>query len=92
MNSRLPKFYKHLGCKPIPSGVQREPAEWTPPFSILPTNRPFALVERRWFTEDTIVPRGTGSIGHADTKLHDNGQMYLMYAYRIATARVSAKG
>ena len=28
----------------------------------------------------TIVPRGTGSIGHADTKLHDNGKMYLMYA------------
>lgn len=101
MNSRLPKFYKHLGCKPIPSGVQRELAEWTPTFRsflrIVPSpsskdadspKRQLFHVEqvqpdwisRLWVDPVTIVPCGTGSIGHADTKLHDNGKMYLMYA------------
>ena len=101
MNSRLPKFYKHLGCKPIPSGVQRELAEWTPTFRsflrIVPSpsskdadspKRQLFHVEqvqpdwisRLWVDPVTIVPHGTGSIGYVDTKLHDNGKMYLMYA------------
>lgn len=100
MNSRLPKLYNTLGCKPIPSGVQSEPA-YSVSSSILPPNRHppsskdadspkrqmfhVEQVQPDWISRllvdpVTIVPRGTGSIGHADTKLHDNGKMYLMYA------------